>query len=111
MPTVTDALLNEMTRNIAEAVNPRRIILFGSHARGTAGPDSDVDLIVVEDEPFGPERSRRKEVARILRALSSFTVPLDVLVYSEREISQWQTTKNHVIAHATREGKVLYDRH
>jgi predicted nucleotidyltransferase len=111
MIPVTDALLQEMAEAISQAVHPRQIILFGSHARGTAGPDSDVDLIVVEDEPFGPERSRRKEVARILRSLAPFKIPLDVLVYSDQEIRQWRTTKNHLIAHATREGKVLYDRH
>jgi uncharacterized protein len=111
MTPVTDSLLEEMTKVISQAANPRRVILFGSHARGTAGPDSDVDLLIVEDEPFGLERSRRKEIARILRSLSSFNIPLDVLVYSTHEVEQWQATKNHVIAHATREGKVLYDRH
>ena len=43
MTPVTETLLQEMTDVIVEAVNPQRIILFGSHARGQAGPESDVD--------------------------------------------------------------------
>lgn len=108
---MTETMLQKMTSAVAQEVNPRQIILFGSHARGTAGPDSDVDLLIVEDEPFGPDRSRRKEIARILRTLSSFAVPIDVLVYSVSELEQWRTTQNHVIAHAVNEGKILYDRH
>ncbi len=36
-----------MVRRIVHRFRPERIILFGSHARGDAGPDSDVDLLVV----------------------------------------------------------------
>jgi len=46
--------IEEMTRRIVEAVHPDKIILFGSHARGDAGPDSDVDLLIV-----GPSRIAR----------------------------------------------------
>lgn len=44
---VTDSKIEEMVDRIAERFNPEKIILFGSHARGTAGPDSDADLLVV----------------------------------------------------------------
>ncbi len=49
----TEAALAEIIRRIVEAVHPDQIILFGSQARGDAGPDSDVDLLVVapSDEP------------------------------------------------------------
>ena len=40
----------EMVRRIVERFHPEKIILFGSHARGDAGPDSDVDLMVVFSE-------------------------------------------------------------
>ena len=42
-----DRTVQEMVRRLAEAVQPERIILFGSHARGDAGLDSDVDLLVI----------------------------------------------------------------
>ena len=55
---VDEALLQRMTAALVEAADPEQVILFGSRARGDAGPESDVDLIVVEAEPFGPERDR-----------------------------------------------------
>ena len=40
-------MIDAMVRQIVEQFDPDRIVLFGSHARGTAGRDSDVDLLVV----------------------------------------------------------------
>jgi predicted nucleotidyltransferase len=37
----------EITRRIVETSHPEKIILFGSYARGTSGPDSDLDLLVI----------------------------------------------------------------
>lgn len=48
MLQVTDELLQEMTGVIVREIKPRRIILFGSYARGDARPDSDLDFLVVE---------------------------------------------------------------
>lgn len=107
---VDDALLQQMTAALVEAADPEQIILFGSHARGEAGPESDVDLIVVEAEPFGPQRDRFAEALRLWRALDGFRVPADVLVYSCDEVEYWRDSLNHVLARALREGKVLYER-
>ena len=102
-------LIDQMVQRIVDAVAPERIILFGSYALGTAGPDSDVDLLVIEREPFSPDRSRRKELLRLIRALRNFPVSKDILLFSREEYEQWCHARNHVIAHATREGKTLYE--
>ncbi len=107
---VDDELLQRMTTALVEAADPEQVILFGSHARGEAGPDSDVDLIVVEAEPFGPERNVRLEEARLRRALPSFDVSVDILVFSRDDVDYWRDSLNHVLARALREGKVLYER-
>ena len=107
---VDDALLQRMTAALVEAADPEQVILFGSHARGEAGPDSDVDLIVVEAEPFGPERDRFAEALRLWRTLDGFRVAADVLVYSRDEVEYWRDSLNHVLARALREGRVLYER-
>ena len=44
-----------MVARIVRRFHPDRVILFGSHARGTAGPDSDVDLLVELSRPQGLE--------------------------------------------------------
>ena len=69
MRAITEQILDEITAAIVRAVAPEHIYLFGSHARGDATSDSDIDLLIVETEPFGPERSRWKEIARIRDAL------------------------------------------
>ena len=109
MVPVTDALLDRMVQAIVDEVDPEQVILFGSRGRGDERESSDIDLIVVEAEPFGPERSRRKELVRLCHALSGFHVPADVLVYSHDDVAYWRDSLNHVLARALREGKVLYE--
>ena len=107
---MTDALLDRMVQTIVDKVDPEQVILFGSRARGDEPENSDIDLIVVEAEPFGPERIRHKEIVRLYHALAGFGVPADVLVYSHEDVDYWRDSLNHVLARALREGKVLYER-
>ena len=110
MITVTDEVLDEMVRAIVREVDPEEIWLFGSRARGQAGPDSDVDLLVVEREPFGPQRSRWQELVRLYDAIAPFRVGVDLLVYSHQEVAERRHWCNHVIARAMSEGRLLYER-
>ena len=109
MVNISDNIIDRMTQRIVHEVNPQRILLFGSWARGQANQDSDIDLLVVERESFGPNRNRRQEAARIWRCLSAFRIPTDILVYSTNEVAQWKASVHHVIGMALREGKVLYE--
>ncbi|NGZ06947.1 MAG: nucleotidyltransferase domain-containing protein [Magnetococcales bacterium] len=99
-----------MVRAIVATVQPEQIILFGSHARGDATLESDVDLLVVEAEPFTTARSRFQEIARLERAMGTIPVATDILVYSLDEVEQLKSSRNHVVARALREGKVLHAR-
>ena len=107
---VTDTLIDRMVQAIVAEVDPEQVILFGSRARGEERESSDVDLIVVEAEPFGPARSRHGELVRLYGALAGFPVAADVLVYSHEDVDYWRDSLNHVLARALREGKVLYER-
>lgn len=108
MPDLGDALLDRMIRTLVAEADPEQVVLFGSRARGDARPDSDVDLLIVESEPFGPGRSRNAETVRLDRALPETPVGRDLLVYSRDEIERWRGSRNHVAARALREGRVLY---
>ena len=110
MAPVTDALLDQMVQAIVAEVDPEQVILFGSRARGDAREDSDVDLVVVEAEPFGQDRSRHQEAVRLYKVLAGSGVPKDILVYSRDDVEYWRDSLNHVLARALREGKVLYER-
>ena len=111
MTPVTDDLLNRMVRAIVDEVDPEQVILFGSRARGDYRDNSDVDLIVIEAEPFGLERSRHKEMLRLYKAIRGSRVGVDILVYSNEDVDYWRDSLNYVLARALREGKVLYERH
>jgi len=95
---------------IVNTVQPESIWLFGSYARGQATSDSDIDLLIIEKNSFA-NRSRRKELSRIRKALSEVHVAKDLLLFDIDEVEQWKDSPNHVIARALREGKELYARH
>lgn len=97
-------VLEEIPRRLAP-LRPRRIVLFGSRAEGTARKDSDYDLLVVMDVPAGTS-SRTAPIRRLLRGLG---VPFDVLVYT---LEEWEAYKHHPQAFAHEidaRGKVLHE--
>jgi predicted nucleotidyltransferase len=110
IPTLTPKLLEQMTEAIVQAVAPEQIVLFGSQARGTAGPHSDVDLLVVTAEGFGPHRSRIKEITRISKSVGRFGIPTDILFYSQQEVENWKGSRNHITTRALQEGRAIYER-
>ena len=105
-----DALLDRIVKVIVKEADPEQIILFGSCARGDSTASSDIDLVVVEAAPFGKDRDRRAETARLYRALAFFDTPTDLLVYSSDEVEYWRDSLNHVLARALREGDLLYEK-
>ena len=110
MIAVTDEILKQIVQAIVQAVSPEQIILFGSRANPDAPSQSDLDLLIVEREPFDTGRSRRTEIARIRRALSAFRIPKDILLFATDEVDRWRTSPNHIIARCLRQGRVLYER-
>ncbi len=81
-------------------------MLFGSHARGDAGPSSDVNLLVVERSVT----SRRAEMGRLQRAVSHHRIPRDILVTTEDLWRRWRDIPGTVLFEAGHEGEVLYER-
>jgi predicted nucleotidyltransferase len=102
----THELIADMTDRIARDFHPLRIILFGSHARGDATADSDVDLLVVL--PEAP--NKRQAAIEIRRALRDLPVSKDIVVTTPDEIARRGELIGPVLRPALREGKVLYER-
>jgi predicted nucleotidyltransferase len=98
--------IREMADRIIARFHPERIILFGSHARGNAGVDSDVDLLVV----MPVKGSKREKAVEIGVALHDFPVPKDVIVVTPDEFQRRKEVVGTVERPAAREGKVLYAR-
>jgi len=102
---------DEIVKVICHEIDPDKIILFGSRARGDNKPDSDVDLLIVDKNPFNKTRSRLKTLFRIRKALFNLRFSKDILLYSEDEIEYWKGSINHIISRSLEEGRVLYKRH
>jgi len=101
--SVEETLEKVVTRVVA-ASHPRRIILFGSSARGQAGPDSDLDLLVVV--PSGTHR--RQVTQKIYRHLIGIALDIDVVVVTEEDLARFKDHCGMVIQPALAEGRVLY---
>lgn len=98
--------ITEAVRRIVERFSPEQIILFGSYARGTAGPDSDADFLVV----MPVTGSKRRKAVEIDLALAEIGMPKDIIVVTPEEVERYRNVVGTIIYPALREGKVLYDR-
>lgn len=98
-------LVTEMVNRLRHALNPERIYLFGSHARGTATPDSDYDLLVVVPQSTLP-RYRRDQAAFAL--LTGVGAPKDVIVLTHEEFERGRSVVTSLPATVEREGLLLY---
>lgn len=96
----------EIVRRIVSRFNPDKIILFGSHARGDAGPDSDIDLLILFPEVENPVR-RQAELYRAF--IGSSASPKDLVVSTTERFERYKDTVNTVYP-AWREGRVVYQR-
>jgi predicted nucleotidyltransferase len=98
--------IESITRRIVEAFHPRRVVMFGSRARGDARPDSDVDLMVEMETDLSPPR--RAMAIDALFGLRGWA--MDVLVYTPAEVRQHRQYRNSLLRVIEAEGKVLYER-
>ena len=98
-----ESTIAKAIERLRQAAPGATIILFGSHARGDAGEDSDLDFLVVEPELT----SRRGEMVRLREALVPLEVPVDVLVASEKTYRYWAETPGTVYFEAATEGRIF----
>lgn len=82
-----------------------KVILFGSHARGDARPDSDLDFLVIEPRVA----DHRREMMRLHHVLQPLRLPADVLVTTQADFEEWRDTPGTVLYEAAKEGRVFDD--
>ncbi|MCY3843086.1 MAG: nucleotidyltransferase domain-containing protein [Acidobacteria bacterium] len=102
--TVDETMLAEVTAAIVAAVQPQKIVLFGSAARGTMNRNSDIDLLVIKDGV-----RYRRTAARIHMQLPARARQIDIVVASTIDVARHRHKPYYVFEPALREGRVLYD--
>jgi predicted nucleotidyltransferase len=103
---IVDPPIEHITRTIVETFHPRRVVMFGSRARGDHRSDSDLDLMVVMESELPP----RERAVRIDELFPHRLWAMDILVYTPEEAEQQRQSRNSLVFTAEREGKVLYER-
>ena len=103
---ITQDIVDRVIETISTAFHPRRIVLFGSQARGDADADSDLDLLVEMETDV----SRREQARRIRRAFDPYPCSMDIVVYTPAEIKHWLQAPASLVATAFREGWIVYER-
>lgn len=101
-----ESTISEMVDRIVASFDPSQVLLFGSHARGSASEWSDVDLLVV----MGDVTDKRQVTIEIRRSLRDFLISKDIVVATPDEIAQRGHVVGTILNAAIREGRVLYER-
>lgn len=99
-----EEVLRQIVLRLTSQFAPRKILLYGSRATGTARFNSDYDLLIVwrdEDPPAA-------RAATVRRALLDLKIPLDIAVVTPREYERFRNRRVHIVAIADREGRVLH---
>lgn len=106
MAQMTPERIEQIVRRIIAVTDPKKIILFGSYARGEARPTSDLDLLVIADSTI----PRHRRSAPLYGALSKILLPMDIVVFTPEEVQEWSAVRQAFVTTAIREGRVIYEK-
>jgi len=106
MTPLTPTLIEQIVNHIVAVADPKKVVLFGSYARGEARPTSDLDLLVIADSAL----PRHRRSATLYGALSKILLPMDIVVFTPKEVQEWSGVRQAFVTTAVREGRVLYEK-
>ncbi len=104
---ISQKQIKEIIARIISHYKPEKIILFGSYAQGTSTKDSDLDLLVIVKDSTQPLYQRARAIRKHLWGITD--IPKDILVYTQREIDEWQEVEEAFITSVIKKGKKLYE--
>lgn len=87
-------------------LKPEKVILFGSHAKNINNLDSDVDILVIVSKS---EHNRAYRTSLALKFLRGIGIPIDLLVYTNDEIREWEHIESSFVSEVLKTGKVIYE--
>ena len=107
MQKLSRSLLQQITQRLVNEFQPEEIILFGSHAWGEPGEDSDLDLLVIVSQS---ELSPARRAMQAHRCLQDLNVPKDILVRTRTEVERFRHVRASLECRIFERGTVLYER-
>ena len=98
-------IIDEIVRRVTSAAEVRRIILFGSAARGNMTADSDVDLLILENRVLDPW----SEQLLVRKALCDMEFPFDIVIMPQDRFEETKSVIGGIAYPANKYGRVIYD--
>ncbi len=102
---ISQETIQQAVSTLVAVAKPQKVILFGSYARNEATEDSDLDLLVIEDQL----EDKFAEMGKLRHAIGQIGIGIDVLVYSQQEVNKRGHIPSSALYWALTEGKVLYE--
>lgn len=103
---ISNSELDEIVSRIVEVAQPEQILLFGSTARGTSGPHSDLDLLIIKTGRY----NARKVAGLIYQRMRGIARSIDLVIVTPQQVKDNRNTPFSVLYPALREGRVVYER-
>lgn len=100
-----DRAIARMVRRVVRRHSPEKVILFGSHATGNTGPDSDVDFLIV----MNCRGTREDAELELRKTMRDFHIPKDVIVTTPEEFAWRKKVAGTIERPAAREGRILFE--
>ena len=98
--------MKEIVDRIVDAANPEKIFLFGSSARETAGPQSDLDFLVIKAGRY----NTRKIAGLIYRRMRGITRSIDLVIVTPQQVKDYRDSPFSILYTALREGTTVYEK-
>lgn len=103
---LTEEFLREIRKRIVDAFAPEQVILFGSYAERRATADSDLDLLVVTEQPV----NRKERLARTQDLFRDMLLPIQVITISRQEFEETRDVIGGIAYPAAKYGRVIYEK-
>ena len=101
-----DQMVHLLAERIRRQYQPTRVILFGSHAQGNPGKDSDLDILVVGKTPLSLDRTYQLQ----REFLSEFSIPVQIIWISDEEFIETKDIIGGIAYPASKYGRTLYEK-
>ena len=105
---VNEELLQEIVKRIVSAIEPKKIILFGSWAYGKPHEGSDLDILVIVERLS--TSSRRKERIKIRTILQDIMISQDIIVATVKDVEEWKNVPQSFLTSIIKKGRVIYEK-
>lgn len=103
---LTEQHIQRLVDQIAQRIEPEKIIVFGSYAKGQAMPHSDLDLLVIKDTPLPPEI----RIANLRPLLANMLTRVDVQWHTPQEVAAYANEKHSFLYSVIKTGKVYFEK-